>query len=46
MISKDVFGFLKSLQKNNNRDWFHEHKSAFKEVEMGVKQFYVQLFEA
>ncbi|MDB4178664.1 DUF2461 domain-containing protein [Flavobacteriaceae bacterium] len=45
MISKDVFGFLKSLQKNNNRDWFHEHKSAFKEVEMGVKQFYAQLFE-
>ena len=45
MISKDVFGFLKSLQKNNNRDWFHEHKAAFKEVEMGVKQFYAQLFE-
>ena len=45
MISKDVFSFLKTLQKNNNRDWFHEHKAAFKEVEMGVKQFYAQLFE-
>ena len=45
MISKDVFSFLKTLQKNNNRDWFQEHKAAFKEVEMGVKQFYAQLFE-
>ncbi|AOR29644.1 conserved hypothetical protein (DUF24) [Formosa sp. Hel1_33_131] len=45
MISKDVFSFLKILQKNNNRDWFQEHKAAFKEVEMGVKQFYAQLFE-
>jgi uncharacterized protein (TIGR02453 family) len=45
MISKDVFSFLKILQKNNNRDWFHEHKASFKEVEIGVKQFYAQLFE-
>ena len=45
MISKDVFSFLKALQKNNNRDWFHEHKAVFKEVEIGVKQFYAQLFE-
>ena len=45
MISKDVFSFLKTLQKNNNRDWFQEHKAAFKEVEIGVKQFYAQLFE-
>ena len=45
MISKDVFSFLKILQKNNNRGWFHEHKASFKEVEIGVKQFYAQLFE-
>jgi len=45
MLSKDVFSFLKNLQKNNNRDWFHEHKAAFKVIETGVKQFYNQLFE-
>ena len=46
MISKDVFSFLKTLhKKNNNGEWFHEHKAAFKEVEMGVKQFYAHLFE-
>ena len=46
MISKDVFSFLKTLHKNNNnREWFHEHKAAFKDVELGVKQFYAHLFE-
>ena len=45
MISKDVFSFLKKLQKNNNRDWFHDHKASFKEIELDVKQFYNQLFE-
>ena len=45
MISKDVFSFLKKLQKNNNREWFHEHKAAFKDIELGVKQFYAQLNE-
>ena len=45
MLSKDVFSFLKNLQKNNNRDWFHEHKASFKVIETGVKQFYNQLFE-
>jgi len=45
MLSKDVFSFLKNLQKNNNRDWFHEHKATFKIIETGVKQFYNQLFE-
>ena len=43
MISKDVFSFLKKLQKNNNRDWFHDHKASFKEIELDVKQFYSQL---
>ena len=45
MISKDVFSFLKKLQKNNNREWFHAHKTAFKDLEVGVKQFYAQLYE-
>ena len=45
MLSKDVFSFLKKLQSNNNREWFNEHKATFKTIEVGVKQFYNQLFE-
>ena len=45
MLSKDVFSFLKNLHKNNNRDWFHEHKATFKVIETCMKQFYNQLFE-
>ena len=30
MLSKDVFSFLKTLQNNNNRDWFNEHKAPLK----------------
>lgn len=45
MLSKDVFSFLKKLQSNNNREWFNEHKAMFKTIEVGVKQFYNQLFE-
>ena len=45
MISKDVLSFLKKLQQNNTRDWFDAHKSEFKALESGVKQFYAQLFE-
>ena len=45
MITKDVFSFLKQLKQNNNREWFHDHKTAFKTIEMGVKQFYAQVFE-
>jgi uncharacterized protein (TIGR02453 family) len=45
MISKNVFSFLKTLQKNNNREWFNAHKSEFKTIELGVKQYYRQLYE-
>ena len=45
MVSKDVFSFLKKLKQNNNREWFHEHKTVFKELELRVKQFYAQVYE-
>ncbi|MGB6267643.1 MAG: DUF2461 domain-containing protein [Olleya sp.] len=44
-IPRETFTFLKDLEKNNNRDWFNEHKSAFKEIEIEVKQVYNQLFQ-
>lgn len=34
---KQVFSFLKSLEANNNREWFNEHKDAFKEAEKEFK---------
>ena len=31
-FSKDSVGFLKTLAKNNNRDWFNENKAAYEAV--------------
>ncbi|WP_452230206.1 MULTISPECIES: DUF2461 domain-containing protein [unclassified Lacinutrix] len=43
-IPRETFDFFKRLEKNNNRDWFNEHKPEFKEIEAEVKQVYTQLF--
>ncbi len=40
ILSKTVFEFLEKLEKNNNKEWFSEHKEAFKAIEAEVKQFY------
>lgn len=32
MINPSVFKFLKDLKKNNNREWFAEHKGQYEEV--------------
>lgn len=40
VITKDVFQFLKHLEKNNSREWFAEHKTEFKALESKVKGFY------
>lgn len=40
MISKNVFNFLKKLEKNNSRDWFNDNKPEFKTLETEVKSFY------
>ena len=42
-ITNNVFAFLKKLEKNNTREWFTEHKSEFKEIELSVKKFYTCL---
>lgn len=44
-ITKEVIQFLNRLKKNNNRDWFAEHKKEFKAIEGDVKQFYSQLMD-
>lgn len=40
VITNDVFSFLKKLEKNNNREWFTEHKSDFKNLESEMKLFF------
>ncbi len=44
-IEKNVFEYLKKLEKNNNRDWFNEHKKEFKSIEADIKSVYSSLFE-
>ena len=43
-FSSDVLEFFKKLEKNNNRDWFNDHKKEFKKIESDVKKAYSELF--
>ncbi len=45
VITKQTLLFLKKLEKNNNRDWFAEHKKEFKDREFEVKAFLQRLQE-
>ena len=45
IIPKEAFAFFKKLKKNNNRDWFNEHKPEFKTIEAKVKSAYNHLGE-
>jgi len=44
-VSEDTFGFLISLEKNNNREWFNDHKKEFKAIETDIKKVYQAVFE-
>ena len=39
-IPKEALQFFKKLAKNNDRDWFNEHKPEFKAIEAKVKNAY------
>jgi uncharacterized protein (TIGR02453 family) len=43
-FSNDVLEFFKKLEKNNNRDWFNDHKKEFKTIEAEVKKCYSTVF--
>jgi len=45
IITKEVFHFLKDLEKNNTREWFAENKSRFKKLESDVKAFFANVME-
>ena len=40
IITKELFLFLKDLEKNNNRPWFEENKTRFKALESSYKAFF------
>lgn len=44
-IPKSVLDFFKKLEKNNDRDWFNEHKPEFKSIEAQAKQVYQELHD-
>jgi uncharacterized protein (TIGR02453 family) len=46
IVPNAVFTILSKLEKNNNRDWFNEHKTEFKAIEKEVKAFYNLVFES
>jgi len=45
MVNKEALDFLKRLEKNNNRDWFTEHKNEFKAHELEMKGLFTVLTE-
>lgn len=38
-VPNNIFTFLKKLEKNNNRQWFNDHKLEFKSIENELKLF-------
>lgn len=42
-FQKDSLEFLKDLQKNNNRDWFTEHKPTFVAMQKQVKEIFLEM---
>ena len=42
---KELLSFFKKLEKNNDREWFNEHKPEFKAIEVKVKLAYNHLGE-
>ena len=44
-ISKELLDFLKKLEKNNDRDWFNDHKTEFKKLQHGFKKTVDHLYQ-
>ena len=42
-IEKQTFQFLKELQKNNNRDWFADHKAAYVKAQQNAKNLFAEI---
>ena len=44
-IPEETFSFFKKLEKNNDRDWFNEHKPEYKAIEVKMKAVFNYLGE-
>ncbi|WP_298757823.1 DUF2461 domain-containing protein [uncultured Psychroserpens sp.] len=44
-FSKEILDFFKKLEKNNDRDWFNEHKKEFKTNESKAKEAYQFIYD-
>jgi uncharacterized protein (TIGR02453 family) len=44
-IPDEALEFFKKLEKNNDRDWFNDHKKEYKAIEIKVKAVYNSVFE-
>ena len=45
-FSKEILNFFKTLEKNNDRDWFNDHKTEYKSYEAKAKEAYKYIYEA
>ncbi|OUS02905.1 TIGR02453 family protein [Flavobacteriales bacterium 33_180_T64] len=45
-FSKEILDFFNQLEKNNDRDWFNEHKKEFKSNEAKAKEAYKYIYES
>jgi len=45
MLDKKINTFLKELSKNNNREWFHAHKSDYEAALKSLELYTLQLIE-
>jgi len=39
-VQKSTLKYLKDLKKNNNREWYNEHKDIFKKEQSEIKEFH------
>ncbi|WP_047546216.1 DUF2461 domain-containing protein [Psychroserpens sp. Hel_I_66] len=45
-FSKDILDFLKKLEKNNDRDWFNDHKEEFKTNQTKAKDGFKFIYDS
>lgn len=45
-FSKDILDYFTQLERNNDRDWFNDHKKEFKANESKAKEVYKYIYES
>ncbi len=42
-FEKSTFKYLQNLQKNNNRDWFADHKETYLKAQQNAKEVFAEI---